>query len=125
MIYLVTIFFTICFVLNYYYQFEEEKVGFSNEKCKWHPYGMAMRVLLFVSLVTYHYFPFDKWDFLICIGLNIILDLGLNIALGVRLFYTGQTTKIDKVFGKAKWYMYAIILIGSLIGKIIFSKKNK
>ena len=125
MIYVVTILFTLAFVFYSKYQFDDEKAGWEKSKGLWHKFGFSMRALLFLGLLVYKFFPFSWWDFAICIGLNVIFDIGINIALGVKWFYTGQTSKLDKMFGKSKWFMYAIVIIGSLIGKIFLNNKNK
>jgi len=128
MIYLVTLLYTFCSVFYTKFQIEDEKAGFENSKGRWHPFRLAMAVLLFAALLVYQYFPFDKWDFIICIGLNVLFDMGVNkFALHVKLFYNGETAKLDRIFGKFKWYGYAVILAASITGKIIayYRRKNK
>jgi hypothetical protein len=126
MVYLITILFTVCSVFYTKFQFEDEKAGFENSKGKWHPFRLAMAVLLFAALLVDRYFPFDYWDLAICAGLNVLFDLGVNkFALHVKWFYNGETAKTDKIFGKFKWYGYAVVIVASIIGKIISKNKNK
>lgn len=125
MIYLVTILYTVCSVFYTKFQFEDEKVGFEKAKGKWHPFRLAMAVLLYGGLLVGKYFSFDLWDFALCAGLNVIFDLGVNkFALHVKWFYNGETAKTDKIFGKYKWYGYAVVLAASIIGKIFSKNKN-
>jgi hypothetical protein len=127
MIYLISILFTLAFIIYSKYQFDDEKAGWNNSKGKWHPYGFIMRVLFFVGLLVYKYFPFDYWDLLIAGAINIILwDIGINVfALKVKWNYEGETSSTDKKLGKSKWYVYACMLIGSITGKIFSKNKNK
>ena len=125
MIYVVTILFTLSFVLYSKYQFADEKAGWSNAKGEWHPYGLGMRALLFAALLVYKFFPFDIWDLLVCVALNVLFDIGINIVLDAKLFYTGKTSKLDKMFGSSKWYLYAVLFITSILGKIFIKNKKQ
>lgn len=109
------------------YQFEDEKAGWSQSKGKWHPYGMIMRLLFFAGLLLYKFFPFDYWDLLLSGVICIILwDVGINVfALRVKWDYVGKTDNIDKKVGKIKWYIYIVMLISSIFGKIFVKRKNK
>lgn len=121
MIYLITILFTLAFVFYSKYQFEDEKAGWAAAKSKWHPFGMAMRTLLFAALICNWFFPFDWWDLILCGIINIILfDIGINIiALKVKWNYCGKTSAIDKNLGELKWYIYAVLLVTSILLKLM------
>lgn len=123
MIYIVTILFTIAFVFYSKYQFEEQRTKIYNGK--WHPWGMAMRILFFAGLILYKFFPFDWWDVLLSGVINVILfEIGINVvALHVKWNYNGTTSAIDMKVGKVKWYVYAISLVAAIVLKT-FKKKS-
>lgn len=127
MIYLITILFTICFVIYTKYQFDDEKAGWIKSKGQWHIWGFFMRLLFFAGLLVFKYFPFDWWDLLIAGVINIIIwDIGINVfALNVRWYYVGETSKIDKMIERLKFYVYGIALFISVIGKIFFKNKKQ
>lgn len=127
MIYLVTLLFTISFIVYSKFQFDDEKAGWAYSKGRWHPFGLIMRVLFFAALLVFKYFPFDWWDLAIAGIINIILwDIGINVyALKTRWNYDGNSSQYDKTFGNKKWYIYTVILIGSVLGKIFSKNKNK
>lgn len=97
-------------------QFDDEKVGWSNAKGKWHIDGFMMRVI-FVFVAAIH----NEWqDIILAEAIaEWIYELGMNkYALKVKLFYIGSTTRWDKALGKNKWYYLAGFLVIAIFLKV-------
>jgi hypothetical protein len=118
MIYLLSILFTLTFVLYTRWQFSDDR-GLSSGK--WHPYGMLMRALAIVTpfLCTLH--PNNWKDYLLAGGINIVLwEILINkIALNTKWSHVGTTSALDVKFGKAKWYIYFGFLLLTIIIRLI------
>lgn len=114
MIYIVSILFTLCFVMYSKYQFEDRKPIAKN---KWHVWGLIMRGLVFLPFIGNISWP----DLLLAISLCALLfELLINkIALNVGWFYVGGTAKFDIVFKKYKWLLMFIFLSLAIILKIL------
>ena len=119
MIYIVSILFTLAFIMYSKYQFADFK---TNPYRKWKPYGMAMRALFFIGCFSCFHFGNSWQDYLLAGSINILLwEWGINvIALNApSILYVGTTGKIDKAVGKYKWWAMAGLIIISIIIKII------
>jgi len=117
MIYILSILFTLAFVLYSKWQFSDDR-GLSSGK--WHPYGMIMRALAIVSPFLCQMFPGSWQDYLLSGAINIIVwEILINIiALGKKWWYVGVTSMIDLKLRKIKWKVYFAFLIVSLIVKL-------
>lgn len=115
MIYPLSILFTLIFVLYSKWQFSEVR---GESEGKWHPYGMIMRWMLFLTPFVMQYFPNNWKDYLLAGAINIILwEFGINkLALNKHLLYKG---KIDEKLGKKKWWIYFGFLLLTLIIKYV------
>ncbi len=119
MIYILSIIFTLSFVYYTKWQFVDERGG---EAGKWHPLGMVMRLLMFVTPFAMQYFPASWQDYLLSGAINVFLwDILINkIALGVDWFYIGATSELDKKQGSRKWFIYFMLIAVSLLLKLMF-----
>lgn len=117
MIYLLSILFTLIFVLYTKYQFIDDRGGPSGN---WHKYGAGMRIAMFAIPFILQFFPGTWQDYLLSGSINIMLwEVLINkIALNVDWFYLGTTSKIDIKFSKIKWILYTAFIIISLFIKI-------
>lgn len=118
MIYLLSILFTLTFVLYTKWQFSDDR-GLSSGK--WHPYGMLMRALAILTPFLCTLYPNVWKDYLLAGALNIVLwELLINkIALNTKWFHIGTTSALDVKFGRAKWYIYFTFLLLTIIIRLI------
>jgi hypothetical protein len=117
MIYILSILFTVFFVLYSEWQFSDDREVTSN---KWYPYGMVMRDLAIMSPFLCQLFPGSWQDYLLSGAINILVweILIYIIALDDKLWYVGIASKIDLELQKTKWKVYFAFLIVSLIIKL-------
>jgi len=118
MIYILSILFTLLFVLYSKWQFSDDR-GLSSGK--WHPYGMLMRALAILTPFLCSIYPNIWKDYLVAGALNIVLwELLINkIALETKWFHVGTTSVLDVKFGKGKWYIYFGFLLLTIIIRLI------
>lgn len=121
MIYILSILFVLTRVLYQKYQFKNGTAG------KWHFWGWIEIIVFFLAFLLYRYFPFSWADFFlsgaICmVGYPIAVNM---IALSKSVFYVGNTSEIDKRFGKKQWFVYFGILIAASIFKLLTFKNKK
>lgn len=114
MIYILSILFTITFVIYQKWQFSDDN---NKSKGKWHLWGALLRLQYFIPFL----FPYDIKDVILAGSINIILfDLLLNkIALNKQLLYIGFTSYINNKLGKYKWFVYFGQLVLALIIKFL------
>ena len=119
MIYILSILFTLTFVLYSKWQFSDDW-GLSSGK--WHPYGMIMRILAIVSPFICQIYPGTWPDYLLSGALNILLwEIGINIiSLKKPWNYVGSTSKLDIELGYKKWFVYFGFLVIGIIARIFF-----
>lgn len=100
------------------WQFSDD---WGHTKGKWHPYGLCMRVMFFVSLFIVQFYPSDYKDYILAGAINIMLwEVAINIlALKKPWYYKGVASKIDTKVGRKKWWFYFGFLAGAIIFKII------
>lgn len=105
MIYLLSIIFTLLFIVYSKYQFEEVQ---GTSQGKWHTHGMLMRISAIVTPFIMQYIPATWQDYLLAGAINIILwEFGINkIALKQKLLYIGSSSMLDIQLGKRKWWIY-------------------
>jgi hypothetical protein len=117
MIYILSILFTVFFVLYTKWQFSDDK-GLTSGK--WHPFGMIMRALAIVSPFLCQLFPGTWQDYLLAGTINIVLwEILINIiALGKKWWYIGITSKFDIKLSKTKWFIYFSLLLATILVKI-------
>ncbi len=110
MIYIISLAFTLCFVCYSKWQFVQDRGGV---KDKWHPYGMAMRVIAVASPFVMSFFPASWQDYLLAGGVNILAwDLLINkIALNARWLHVGTRATLDVKLGKKKWWLYSFFVL--------------
>lgn len=114
MIYILSILFTLTFVLYTRWQFSDDR-GLSSGK--WHPYGMMMRALAILTPFLCTLYTNEWKDYLVAGALNIVLwEIAINkIALGMGWFHVGTTSSLDIKLGKAKWFIYFGFLLLTLL----------
>lgn len=121
MIYLLSILFTFLFVFYSKHQFIDDKGGPSG---KWHGFGMAIRISMFIIPFIMQYFSTDWTDYLLAGTINIFLwEILINkIALDIDWFHIGITSKLDIRFNKTKWFIYGGFILIALIIKLYFNQ---
>ena len=115
MIYAVSIIATMFFVIYSKWQFSDDKGETSG---KWHGWGLAMRASTFVGAFIMQMFPSSWQDYLLAGALCCVAwEIGINvIALAVKWYYVGSTSKMDIKFRKYHWLIYfGFLSIGILI----------
>ena len=119
MIYILSILFTLMFVLYSKWQFSDDW-GLSSGK--WHPYGMIMRVLAVITPFLCQLYPGTWSDYLLSGAINVVLwELGINvIALNKPLFYIGSTAEMDIKLGYKKWLLYFGFLLVAIVVRILY-----
>lgn len=117
MIYLTTIF-TLIFIFYTKWQFSDDR---GETQGKWHPYGLLMRLSVFIIAYLCQLYPSDWQDYILAGVINMIgWDVELNIiALKKEWNYEGSTSIIDLKLKKTKWIIYAVLLIAAITIKII------
>ena len=118
MIYILSIVFTLSFVMYSKYQFEELQ---QLSKGKWHTWGITARILAFVIPFVMQYFNSSWSDYVLAGVINILLfEFLINkVALKKDWFYTGTTSAIDVKYGNKKWQIYFSLLILAILIKIV------
>lgn len=115
MIYIVSIIFTVVFVIYQKWQFIDDCGGVSG---KWHKWGALLRVILFGGGYLLQKFPSTWQDYIFAASINILMwEILINIvALKQHWWYNGSTASFDKILGQYKWIiMVLLIVICSLI----------
>lgn len=114
MIYLLSILFTILFLLYQRYQFRDMKY---NRNTTWKTYGWFMKALVIVACYVMQYFTCTWQDCLLTGVISwILFELGYNkiVLKGANLFYVGQSSVQDNTLKKWKWVVMAASLILSI-----------
>ena len=117
MIYIISIIFTLLFVIYSKWQFSDDRAETSG---KWHGWGMAMRITFFIGCFLVQKFPASWQDYLLAGSISIIAwEIGINmIALLQKWYYVGATAEFDKKLGMKKWLLMGIVLIITILIKI-------
>lgn len=110
MIYILSVLFTVCFVMYSKYQFYDQDAAYP--KGKWHGWGMNMRFFMFYTPFIMQYYPASWQDYLLAGVINVVLwELLINkIALNREWLYVGTTAWTDKTLGKWKWILMLLSL---------------
>ena len=117
MIYAVSIISTILFVFYSKWQFSDDRGETSG---RWHGWGLAMRASTFVGAFTMQYFSSTWQDYLLAGAICcLVWEIGINVvALAVKWYHVGTTSKMDIKFRKYHWILYFVLLGGAIIIKI-------
>ena len=119
MIYAVSIIATILFVFYSKWQFSDDRGETSG---RWHGWGLAMRASTFVGAFIMQMFPSSWQDYLLAGAICcIVWEIGINvIALAVKWYYVGSTSKLDIKFRKYHWFLYFGFLAIAILIKIFW-----
>ena len=114
MIYVLSVLFTTLFV---YYTKHQLHDLWKKRNTKWKTFGWGMRVIFVVGCFLMQQFPATWQHYLLASILSIAwFDIGINlIALKEKWHYVGTTSKWDRIVGKKKWWIYAILVLSSLV----------
>lgn len=117
MIYGLSILATIVFVVYSKWQFSDDRGDTSG---KWHPWGMGLRILLFVIPYIMQHYPASKKDYFLAGAICMIAwEIGINlIALAQKWYYVGTTAKTDIKFRKYHWLFYFGFLFVAILIRI-------
>jgi hypothetical protein len=116
MIYIITILFTLSFVMYQKYQFIDMKYM---RNVKWKTWANVMKVLVFAGCYTSQLFPSLWQDYLLSAAIcSLVFEFGYNkIAIKQDWFFNGASSKFDSL-GKWKWIALFAFLIISITVKI-------
>ena len=106
MIFVLSILSTFVFVVYSKWQFSDDRGDTSG---KWHPWGAALRALLFVTAYIMQKFPASWQDYLLAGSICMLAwEIGINLIalIKVKWNYVGTTAKTDIKFRKYHWLFY-------------------